>query len=196
MALSKEAGLALLRERIQQSCEVKQNLAPDLLQAVWDLAEATATAFRKGKKLLLIGNGGSAADAQHVAAEFVGKFRLARKSLPALALTTNTSVLTALSNDLSFEDCFARQLEAFAAPEDVVVAISTSGCSPNVIRGIETARTLACTTAAFTGRSGGRLVGLVHLLLAVPSDDTQRIQEAHSLIGHMYCELVERILFE
>ncbi len=196
MALSKEAGLALLRELIQQSCEVKQSFSPDLLQAVWALAEKTAAAFGNGKKVLLMGNGGSAADAQHIAAELVGRFRLARKGLPALALTTNTSVLTALSNDLSFEECFARQLEALATPEDIVVAISTSGRSPNVIRGIETAGLLTCTTAAFTGRSGGRLAGLVHLLLAVPSDDTQRIQEAHSLLGHMYCELVERILFE
>ena len=194
MSLSKKAALELLTRRIEESCGVKRNFSLELLGAVWTLAERTASAYRRGHKVLLMGNGGSAADAQHIAAELVGKFMLKRRALPAIALTTNSSILTALSNDFGYEESFVRQIQALGQAGDVVIAISTSGRSANVVRGVETARSARCYTVAFTGRRGGILKARVDLLLAVPSEDTQRIQEAHSLLGHMYGELVERIL--
>lgn len=195
MVLSKKTGLELLRQQIEESCAVKRSLSPEFLEAVWRLAERTAAALEGGHKVLLMGNGGSAADAQHIAAELVGKFRLQRKPLAAIALTTNTSILTAIANDFDYKEIFVRQVEALAQANDVVIVITTSGRSPNVIRAAESARAKGCYTVAWTGKSGGALVGCVDLLLAVPSEDTQRIQESHSLLGHMYCELVERILF-
>jgi D-sedoheptulose 7-phosphate isomerase len=194
MILSKTAALDLLRQQVEESCTVKRGFSTELLEAVLHLAERTVSAFQKRNKVLLMGNGGSAADAQHIAAELVGRFRLQRKGLPAIALTANSSTLTAISNDFGFENSFARQLEAFGNTNDVVIAISTSGRSPNIVRAVETARTLGCYTAALTGRTGGDLMNRVDLLLAVPSESTQRIQEAHSLLGHMYCDLVERLL--
>ena len=195
MTLSKQLGLELLRQQIEESCAVKRNFSSELLEGIWELAERTVNTHREGKKVVLMGNGGSAADAQHIAAELVGKFRLQRKPLAAIALTTNTSILTAIANDFDYKEIFVRQVEALAQANDVVIVISTSGRSPNVIRAAESARAKGCYTAAWTGKSGGALVGCVDLLLAVPSEDTQRIQESHSLLGHMYCELVERILF-
>ncbi len=195
MALSKQPGLELLRQQIEESCAVKQSFSSELLEGVWELAERTVNTHREGKKVLLMGNGGSAADAQHIAAELVGKFRLQRKPLAAIALTTNTSIITAIANDFDYKEIFVRQVEALAQANDAVIVISTSGRSPHVIRAAESARAKGCYTVAWTGKSGGVLVGCVDLLLAVPSEDTQRIQESHSLLGHMYCELVERILF-
>ena len=195
MRLSEAVALELLQAQIEESCAVKRRFSEELLAAVWTLAERTAATYQVGNKILLMGNGGSAADAQHIAAELVGRFRLNRKALPAIALTTNSSILTALSNDFGYEESFVRQLEALARARDVVIAISTSGQSPNILRGVETARAQDCYTVGLTGKSGGQLAGRVDLLLAVPSEDTQRIQEAHCLLGHMYCELVERILF-
>ncbi len=130
MGLSRDAALDLLRQQVEESCAVKRNFAVELLEAVLSLATRTAAAYQKGNKVLLMGNGGSAADAQHIAAELVGKFRLRRKGLPAIALTTNPSILTAVSNDFGFEDCFVRQLEALGNADDVVIVISTSGRSP------------------------------------------------------------------
>ena len=195
MALSKQLGLELLRQQIEESCAVKQSFSSELLEGIWELAERTVNTHREGKKVLLMGNGGSAADAQHIAAELVGKFRLQRKPLAAIALTTNTSVITAIANDFDYKEIFVRQVEALAQANDVAIVITTSGRSPNVIRAAQSARAKGCYTVAWTGKSGGALVGCVDLLLAVPSEDTQRIQESHSLLGHMYCELVERILF-
>ena len=195
MGISREKAIDLIRQQVQESCEVKRGFSPELLEAVWTLASRSAEAYGSEHKVLLMGNGGSAADAQHIAAELVGRFRRSRKALPALALTTNSSILTAVSNDSHFENSFTRQLEAFAKAGDVVVAISTSGRSVNVVRGIELARDLGCYTVALTGRTGGNLLGRADLLLAAPSDDTPRIQEAHSLLGHLYCDLVERLLF-
>ena len=192
MGLSKTAALNLLRQQIEESCTVKRDFSVELLETVLHLAERTVSAFQKRNKVLLMGNGGSAADAQHIAAELVGRFRLRRKGLPAIALSANPAILTAVSNDFGFEDCFVRQVEALGNVNDVVIVISTSGRSPNIVRAVEMARTLGCCTAALTGRTGGDLARLVDLLLAVPSEDTQRIQEAHSLLGHMYCDLVER----
>ena len=196
MTLSKDAALELLRQQVEESCKVKRSFSAELLGAIWSLAQKTAHACKKGNKVLLMGNGGSAADAQHIAAELVGRFRLQRKALPAIALTTDSSILTAVSNDFSFAECFARQVEALAAAGDIVIAISTSGRSANIVRAVESARAVGCYVAAFTGRTGGDLAGKIDVLLAVPSEETPRIQEAHSLIGHMFCDLVERELFE
>jgi D-sedoheptulose 7-phosphate isomerase len=196
MTLSRDAALELLRQQLEESCKVKRSFSAELLGAIWSLAQKTAHACKKGNKVLLMGNGGSAADAQHIAAELVGRFRLQRKALPAIALTTDSSILTAVSNDFGFAECFARQVEALAAAGDIVIAISTSGRSANIVRAVESARAIGCYVAAFTGRTGGDLAGKIDALLAVPSEETPRIQEAHSLIGHMYCDLVERELFE
>jgi D-sedoheptulose 7-phosphate isomerase len=196
MTLSKDVALELLRQQVEASCRVKQNFSADLLTAVVSLAQKTANAYKKGNKVLLMGNGGSAADSQHIAAELVGRFRLQRKPLAAIALTTDSSILTAVSNDFGFEDCFVRQVQALAVSGDIVIAISTSGRSANIVKAVASARLIGCYTAAFTGRTGGDLAGKIDCLLAVPSEETPRIQEAHSLIGHMFCDLVERELFE
>lgn len=196
MALSKDAALGLLRQQVEESCKVKRSFSAELLNAIVSLAQKTAHACKAGNKVLLMGNGGSAADAQHIAAELVGRFRLRRKALPAIALTTDSSILTAVSNDFGFEECFARQVEALAIAGDIVIAISTSGRSANILRAAGSARAIGCYTAAFTGRTGGDLAGKIDSLLAVPSEETPRIQEAHSLIGHLYCDLVERELLE
>lgn len=196
MGLSRETAVEFLREQIEESCSVKRGFSAELLGKIWSLAERAASAYQSGNKVLLMGNGGSAADAQHIAAELVGRFRLQRRALPAIALTTDSSILTAVSNDFGFEESFARQVQALAAANDVVIAISTSGRSHNILRGVESARKAKCYTAALTGQTGGDLARQVDLLVAVPSESTQRIQEAHSLIGHMFCDLVERKLAE
>ena len=196
MAVSKKAALEDFRLQIEESCSVKRSFSAELLENIWRLSEKTIAAYRNGKKVLLMGNGGSAADAQHLAAELVGRFELRRKAFPAIALTTDSSILTAVSNDFGFEECFARQVEALAAKGDILIAISTSGKSANVLRALDAARRVGCYTAGLTGKTGGGLAARVDLLLAVPSEKTQRIQEAHSLIAHMYCGLVERALSE
>jgi D-sedoheptulose 7-phosphate isomerase len=150
--------------------------------------------FRRGNKVLLFGNGGSAADAQHIASELAGKFYRDRAPLPAIALTTNTSSLTAIANDYGYEDVFARQVKGLAREGDAVIGISTSGNSPNVLRGVEEARRLGAITIAFTGQ-GGKLKNLADYVLSVPSKDTPRIQEAHITAGHIICYLVEEALF-
>ncbi len=175
---------------------MKRNFSTELLNAILSLVQKTAHAYKAGNKVLLMGNGGSAADAQHIAAELVAKLRIRRKALAAIALTTDSSILTAVSNDFGFEECFSRQVEALGVAGDIVIAISTSGRSRNVVRAVASAREIGCYTAAFTGRTGGDLAGKIDSLLAVPSEETQRIQEAHGLIGHMYCDLLERELFE
>lgn len=196
MAVSKEVALKDLRRQIEESCAVKQAFSTELLENICSLADRTVTAYRRGKKVLLMGNGGSAADAQHIAAELVARFQTNRKALPAIALTTDSSILTAVSNDFGFEECFARQVEALAATGDILIAISTSGQSANVLRALDVARKAGCYTVGLTGKTGGKLAARVDLLLAVPSEHTPRIQEAHSLIGHMYCGLVERAVSE
>lgn len=148
--------------------------------------------FRKGRKLMLFGNGGSAADAQHLAAEFVNRFRYDRQALPALALTTDTSVLTCIANDSSFDRVFARQVEALGAAEDMVFALSTSGNSPNILEGVAASRRRGIATVCFTGAAGERLSQECDYALVVPSADTPRIQECHILAGHVIAELVER----
>lgn len=182
-----------VRRQLQDSIATKERFKSQA-EAVVRLADAVADALRRGNKVLLFGNGGSAADAQHIAAELTGKFLKARGALPALALTTNTSELTALGNDLGFETVFERLVEAHAKQGDVAIGISTSGNSPNVLRGIAMAKRKGCFTVAWCGE-GGKLRTEVDLALAVPSKDTQRIQECHIALGHIVCGLVERKLF-
>ena len=148
-------------------------------------------ALSKGGKILLMGNGGSAADAQHIAAEIVGRYLNERKGLPAIALTTDTSILTAVGNDFGFEAIFARQVEALAKPDDVVVGYSTSGNSANVIKAMAVATEIGCKTVALTGESGGKLKAAVQHCLCMPSNFTPRIQEAHAFVGHMLCAFVD-----
>jgi len=160
----------------------------DLLESV---ARAMAAALHAGNQILWCGNGGSAGDSQHLAAEIVGRFRRERRGLPSIALTTDTSILTSISNDYGYEMVFSRQVEAMARPGDVLVGISTSGNSHNVIAALERAKELGVTTVAFTGEGGGRMGALSDYLFAVSSRDTARIQEAHILAGHMICDWLE-----
>lgn len=156
---------------------------------IWD-------ALRSGNKILLCGNGGSAADAQHIAAELVGRYELERRAFPAISLTTDTSALTAVSNDYGYEEVFARQVEALAVAGDVLIAISTSGKSPSVIKAADQARALGCRTIALTGCSGEPLTAHCDLAVVVPSDRTSRVQEAHITIGHLWCEIVDKVVAE
>lgn len=156
------------------------------------LGQRIIAAIEAGGKVLLFGNGGSAADAQHIAAEFSVRFRTNRAALAGLALTTDTSVLTACGNDFGFEVIYARQIEAFARPGDVVIGISTSGNSTNIVLGLEKARDMGCVTVAFTGGSGGKIAQICDHALIVPSPITARIQECHILAGHIICEMVDQ----
>lgn len=180
---------------LEESASIKQSLAENLADTIAEAARIIIHAYRSEKKLLLIGNGGSAADAQHIATEFIGRLNLERKAMPAFALTTDTSLLTALTNDYGFDTIFRRQIEAMAEAGDVLLAITTSGTSPNVIEGVKTAKDHGVKVIGLTGRNGGRLKDIADLSIIVPSDNTQRIQEAHITIGHIICHLVERELF-
>jgi len=183
-----------LRTNIERSIEVQSRLLEVCLPAMTAAADALVLAYRAGHKALFFGNGGSAADAQHLAAEFLGRYLRERRPLPALALAVNTSAVTAIANDYGYELVFARQLEALAAPGDVAVAISTSGNSLSVLEAVTCARRLGLVTVALTGASGGRLRGLVDVLIAAPSEATPRIQECHILIGHALCDAVEQAI--
>jgi D-sedoheptulose 7-phosphate isomerase len=180
---------------ILESAEVKTELAKRQGSLIVQVAELLVGTFRHGGKVVFFGNGGSAADAQHVAGELVGRFLMKREALPAIALTTDTSILTSIGNDVSFDDVFARQVHALVQPGDVAVGISTSGTSINVLNGLIAARQRRGTTVGFTGRSGGKLRDVADHVLCVPSDSTPRIQEAHITAWHAICEVVERELF-
>ena len=195
--MSEERARALAVERIRESGKVIWSLteSAEYLQTVTEAAQAMTKRLRVGNKILFFGNGGSAADAQHLAAELSGRFLKERKSLPGLALTTNTSVLTAIGNDYSFDDVFARQVEGIGSTGDVAFAISTSGNSPNVLRAVETARAKGLVTVGLTGRTGGKMAKAVEICICIPSDQTPRIQEGHILTGHILCELMEEELF-
>ena len=164
------------------------------LGTLFTIAELLIQAFQKDNKVLIFGNGGSAADAQHIASELAGKFNYDRDPLPAIAITVNTSSLTAISNDYGYEEVFARQIRGLARKGDIVIGISTSGNSPNILHAIEEAKRIGAITIAFTGQ-GGRLAGLVDYVLSVPSTNTPRIQEVHITAGHIICYLVEETLF-
>ena len=184
----------VIRE-LEESASVKRAIAESLADVIVDAAQMILKAYRDGGKVFLIGNGGSAADAQHIAAELAGRFKLERKGLPAIALTTNTSTLTALANDYSYDAVFSRQLEALADDKDVLIAITTSGTSPNILKAVEMAHSKGVMVIGLTGETAGKLKGMADLTIMVPSGDTARIQEAHITIGHIICHLVEKGLF-
>lgn len=184
-----------IKSQLQSHREVMELIETRLAGRLAAAVELVATSLTAGKKLLVMGNGGSAGDAQHLAAEIVGRFKLERRGLPAIALTTDTSILTAIGNDYGFEQVFRRQVEALAAPGDVVVGISTSGNSPNVLAALTLAREMGCRTIGFLGRDGGTIGPVVDLELTVPSQDTPRIQEGHITMIHILCDLVERRMF-
>ena len=187
--------LDLITSELEDSARTKL-LLKDSARQIAKMAEAIVETLTSGGKIVFCGNGGSAADAQHLAAEFVGQFHHVRKGLAALALTVNTSVLTAVSNDFSFDDVFARQVEALVTEKDLVIGISTGGSSKNVVRAIEQAKQQGARTAGLLGKGGGLLAKMVDFPLIVPSDSTQRIQEAHITVGHILCNLMERALFD
>lgn len=181
---------------VAESLKVKKSYFAENAEQVESAARMIAECFGAGRKLLLFGNGGSSADAQHIAGEFVNRFCVDnRRALPAIALSTDGGVLTCIANDTGFERIFARQIEALGREGDVCLAISTSGNSQNVVAGVEQARSLGMKVIGLLGRDGGRVAALCDLALIVPSQDTQRIQETHNLIGHVLCELVETSLF-
>jgi D-sedoheptulose 7-phosphate isomerase len=183
-----------IRRQLAESARVKQSFPDKLIEAIAEFAERGASALRGGGKLVFFGNGGSAADAQHLAAELVVRLQKNRSGLAALALTTNASVLTAAGNDFGFEQVFARQVESLVGENDVLVAISTSGSSANIVAGVEAGRKRRAFVVGMTGETGGALKRKVDLLLNVPSADAQRIQEAHITIGHIVCGLVEQLV--
>lgn len=171
----------------QRVMSALQNLLPQIAEVATELRDCIA----RGGKILLMGNGGSAADSQHIAAEIVGRFKKERRGLPAIALTTDTSILTSVGNDYGYEFIFSRQVEALCLPQDVVIGITTSGNSINVVRGIEKAKEIGATTIGMTGGTGGKLTELCDFNLIMPSNDTPRIQEAHIFVGHSLCDLLE-----
>jgi len=180
---------------VAASLEVKRRFFDVQATGVERAAQLIAEVFKANGKLLVFGNGGSAADAQHIAGELVNRFLQERKALPAIALATDGGVLTCIANDTGFENVFARQIAALGTKGDVCLAISTSGRSPNITAACEQARKQEVTVVGLLGRDGGPAAALCDLALIVPSDDTQRIQETHNLIGHIICELIESELF-
>lgn len=182
-----------IRRQLEESARVKQAFSDALVERILQFAQKCAASLRGGGKIVFFGNGGSAADALHLAAELVVKLHGDRRALAALALPANPSVLTAAGNDYGFEQIFSRQIEALASSQDVVVALSTSGNSLNVVRAVEAGRARGAFVVAFTGETGGALASKVDLLLNVPSRDPQRIQEAHITIGHIACALIEQL---
>jgi len=183
-----------IMDLIKESISMKEKML-DLAPIINEIAELIIDAYKNHKKILLFGNGGSAADAQHIAAEFSGKFFLDRKPLPAMALHTNTSSLTAIGNDFGYEDVFRRQVEAFLIPGDVVIGISTSGNSPNVVEAMKFAKKNGGRTVAFVGEKNCKLDEIAEFSLKIPSTVTPRIQEGHITAGHIICYLVEKKLF-
>ena len=182
---------------IYQSIEVKQGVLAnkELLDEIENVVEAIVLAFQNGHRIYFCGNGGSAADAQHLAAEFSGRFYKNRIALPAEALHTNTSYLTAVANDFGYDQVYARLIEGIGLKGDILVGLSTSGNSPNIVEAFKVAREKGAITVGFTGQHGGEMKGLSDYLINVPSTDTPRIQESHIMIGHIVCELVEEMLF-
>lgn len=184
-----------IRKKVQDSIAVKQNFSDDLYRRIVEVSQLAINAYKKKHKVVFMGNGGSAADAQHLAAELVGRCAKERTALPSLALNANSSSLTAISNDYSYNQSFARQIEAFVKKGDVVIGITTSGNSENVIEALKQAKLLGAVTVALTGETGGRTRPVADVLLNVPSRNVARIQESHILIGHIICELIEATIF-
>lgn len=194
--LSKKDSLDLIRQRLGESAALKYKVAQEETGTILAVAEAMTSVLRNGGRILICGNGGSAADAQHIAAELVVRLqKLERRALPVLSLATNTSALTAEGNDHGFETIFSRQVEAFGKPGDLLIAISTSGTSPNILKAAMQARKQRMRVLAMTGKGGGKLARLSDILFAVPEKHTARVQEVHITAGHIACELVEHFLF-
>lgn len=186
-----------ITECIQASVKVKNAILEDeaFLQRIEDAVSLILSAFQNGKRVYFCGNGGSAADAQHLSAELSGRFYMNRKALPAEALHCNSSYLTAVANDFGYDEIYARLVEGMLEPGDVLIGFSTSGNSPNIVKAFETARSRSISTIGFTGVSGGKLMPLSDILFNVPSVDTPRIQESHIMVGHIICQLVEAQYF-
>jgi len=186
-----------IKDQIKKSYEAKQELYKndDLLEKIVTVAKLCLDVYHNGKKTMLAGNGGSAADAQHIAAELVGRYGFDRPSLPSLALTTDTSNLTAIGNDYGYDFVFSRQLEGMGQEGDIFIGISTSGNSVNIINAFESAKKKGITTVALTGRDGGKMATIADIALVVPSNSTPRIQESHILVGHILCDIIEKELF-
>ena len=185
----------IIPKRFKESGEVRARFLKENLPRLIETIKIVSLAFERGNKLLIFGNGGSAADAQHIAAEFVNRYIIDRPPLPAIALTTDTSILTSISNDAAFQEVFAKQVKALGKEGDVAIGISTSGKSPNVIKAVEVAKEMGMKTIALTGNDGGMLAKIADIPLVVSSSSTPRIQEAHILVGHILCEMVEHQLF-
>jgi len=184
-----------IEKAFRESAEVKLKFLQEYTDRIVEVTDLILSAYRQGHKLLFFGNGGSATDASHLAAELVNRYRRDREGLPAIALTTDMSVITSIGNDISYNEIFARQVQALGQKGDIAIAISTSGNSPNVLRAVEAAKQKGITTIGFTGGTGGKLVNLVDHVFVVPSKNTARIQETHITLGHIICELVEEHLF-
>ncbi len=180
-----------IRKAVAESLELKSSFFRDNEETLVRVACAICSALENGNKILLFGNGGSAADAQHLAAEWIGRFRRERRPLPAIALTTDTSILTAVSNDYGFEQVFVRQIRALGRRNDIAIAISTSGNSPNVLAAVDAAEEMGLITVGLTGRDGGKLGSKVRYHLNVPHDSPARVQETHIMIGHILCQLTD-----
>ncbi|MEW6675395.1 MAG: D-sedoheptulose 7-phosphate isomerase [Nitrospirota bacterium] len=180
----------------EESISVKERFVQENIDAIIEVSKAIADAFNDGKKLILFGNGGSATDASHIAAEFVNRFKKERPGLPAIALNTDMAVITSIANDYDFSEIFAKQLKSLADEGDIVLAISTSGSSGNVLKAMEVAKKKKLKTIAFTGIKGERFASKANYAFVVPSDNTPRIQETHITLGHVLCQMVEEILFE
>ena len=185
-----------IQKELQESIRVKESLLSGSVKTIENIANLLVNALRNGNAVYLMGNGGSAADAQHIAGELVGRFKKERRALPAHSLTTNTSILTAIANDYSYDSCFSRQVDAFVKKGDIVFGLSTSGNSPNVLKAILLAKEKGAVTVGFTGENGGRLKDTADICLMVPSSNTPRIQECHITVGHILCSIVERELFK
>jgi D-sedoheptulose 7-phosphate isomerase len=183
-----------IKDFLYTSADLKRTVADTLSGDILEAANRIKSRLEKGGKLILMGNGGSAADSQHIAAELVGRFKKERRAIPAIALTVDTSSLTALGNDYGFDTIFERQLEALARENDAVVGISTSGNSENVVRALKKANSLGAETIGLVGNNGGKIKEVANLSIIVPSNDTARIQEVHITIGHIICELIEEDL--
>jgi D-sedoheptulose 7-phosphate isomerase len=194
-AMDPKEAIARIDHEIAESCRVKHSFSSELKSQIADLATRMAATLARGGAIYWIGNGGSAADAQHLAGELVARLRRSRQALSSVALTTNTSLLTSIANDDSYEEVFSRQVEAAVRPSDMLIALSTSGKSTNIVKAVSLANELGAFTVGWTGETGGALANVARLCLRVPSQDVQRVQESHITIGHIVCGIVEDTLF-
>ncbi|MGQ3685167.1 MAG: D-sedoheptulose-7-phosphate isomerase [Candidatus Loosdrechtia sp.] len=184
-----------IKLHLQESIDTKKAMLLANLETIRDIANILIKTLKQNNCIYLIGNGGSAADAQHIAGELIGRFKLDRRPFPAIALTTDSSVITAIANDFGYDSCFSRQIEALVCPDDAVIAFSTSGNSKGIVNAVQLAKTLGAVTVGFTGKDGGLLKNVADICLKIPSDNTPRIQECHITVGHILCYLIEKEFF-